>query len=226
MWGQPGTRSIPPSRCTPPAEAAHPAIDAVVDVLEAGTLDPEAVQGIRIEVPPFLRPMICPDPVLTSETARMCFPVSIALLLEGRPLRPDDYLDHGTSSVRRRLATMSVHEIPTLTRPRLLVETPEQILILEREYGRGSSPHPFTSTDVQTKFRGLTQDRLDDRTADVVIAWISALDDRVAPPPPRLHAALARTFSYCAPFLAVHATSHDARARHTASVVVPGIRRR
>lgn len=175
--------------------SAHPPIDALVDALDAGTLDPETVQSVRIEVPPFLRPMICPHPVLTSETARMSLPVSIALLLGGRSLRPDDYLDHATPSVRRRLATMSVHEIPRLTQPRLLVETPERILTLEREHARGSSPHPFSSTEVRTKFRSLTQDRLDDRTVDAVIAWVYALDDRVATPPPPMHAALARTFS-------------------------------
>lgn len=158
--------------------SAHAPIDAVVDELSRG-LRPQDVSSIVIEVSSFLKAMICPDDPSSIEGARMSLPISLALLLLGRQLAPDDYTDYRSTDVRQKLATITVVENETLGTAqsvRLTLITPSGPRVLQRNTARGSEKFPFSAAEVEQKFRRLASPQLTPEGVEEVIRYVRSLD--------------------------------------------------
>ena len=143
--------------------SAHPPIDGFIDKLSDGSISADAVQAVRIELSPFLRHMICPKSPSTVEAARMSLPISIALLLLGYRLDPDEYSRFHEPTVVEVLKKIEILESETLKTQqsvRLSVDTPGQTQTIERETARGSENDPFSSDEIREKFMRLTEPRI------------------------------------------------------------------
>lgn len=167
--------------------SAHPALDGMVDALRAGVLAAGDVEAVSIELSPFLRAMICPESPRTVEAARMSLPISIALLLLGRPLSPDAYEDFGHADVAGLLRRVEVVETDALPDPasvRVTVRAGSVTHVIERATARGSAEQPFSAAEVQEKFRRLTVPRIGRDRAEAIVGYVGALGPAPAGPLP------------------------------------------
>lgn len=158
--------------------SAHPAIDGVIDLLASGSFSPRSVRSIRIELSPFLRSMICPDSPDTIEAARMSLPISIALLLLGRRLDPDSYAAFADTAVTNILASTEVvetEELRTSHSIRVTLRTETGDHTIERDSARGSETSPYTTLEVEMKFRHLTESRIGRPCAEELINCVYSL---------------------------------------------------
>lgn len=170
--------------------SAHPGIDGVVEPLEDGTVDPGDVTGVRIDVSPFLRPMICPDDPRTVEAARLSLPVSIALLLLGRTLDPDSFTSFSASDVVALRGRITVEETEALASPQTVqvtVITTREVHRFTREKARGNELDPFTSAEIRARFRRLTEPRVGVGAAQAVIDFVDGLSSGGVGQLPVLH---------------------------------------
>ena len=137
--------------------SAHTAIDAFLGILATEDLSPADVQGVRVHVNDFLRPMICPPVPADAAQSRMSLPVSLALLMEGKELMPEDFRDFDNPGTLERLARIEVVRDPAGGRePLVEVATARGTFASRVKHARGGARHPLNPAEVEAKFRRLT----------------------------------------------------------------------
>ena len=158
--------------------SAHPGIEGLVDLLREGAFRESDVDRMTIEVSPFLRPMICPERPRTVESARLSLPVSLALLLRGYHLGPDDYeryADAAVVEVLDRIAVVEAEDLQTPQTVRVTVSTESGEYSFSSDQARGSERLPFTTDEIQAKFRRLTVPRVGEGRARQIIDYVESL---------------------------------------------------
>lgn len=141
--------------------SAHTAIDAFLGILAAEALDPADVRAVRVHVSDFLQPMICPPAPSDAAQARMSLPVSLALLMEGKELMPEDFRHFEGPGVLEQLARIEVVRDPESGRePLVEVFTDSGTFASRVDHARGGSRHPLSPAEVEEKFRRLTAGHL------------------------------------------------------------------
>lgn len=152
--------------------SAHTALDAFRDILAGQQLRPDDVRAVRVHVGEFLRPMICPPAPGDAAQARMSLPHALALLLEGKHLVPEDFVFFDAPEVRAWLELVEVVPDPVEGRePLVEVVTEAGTFAARVEHARGGTRFPLSSAEVEAKFRGLTERRLERAHQDEWIAW-------------------------------------------------------
>ncbi len=142
--------------------SAHTAVDAFLGILAAEGLAPEDVRAVRVHVSDFLRPMICPPAPADAAQARMSLPVSLALLMEGKELMPEDFRDFDSPGVLAQLARIEAVRDPEAGREPLVEVVADSGTFASRvEHARGGARHPLSPAEVEDKFRRLTAGHLD-----------------------------------------------------------------
>ena len=169
--------------------SAHPSLDGMVDALRDGAFSASGVSAVTIELSPFLRAMICPEAPQTVEAARMSLPISIALLLLGRPLAPDAYEtfeDAEITDLLRRFEVVETGRLPDPESVRVTVRAGSVVHVIERATARGSAEDPFSAAEVRAKFRRLTVPRIGSTRADAIVSYVDALGPAPAGILPRI----------------------------------------
>lgn len=152
--------------------SAHTALDAFRGILDGQGLGLEDVRAVRVHVSDFLRPMICPPHPRDAAQARMSLPHALALLLDGKPLVPEDFTHFDTPEVRARLELITVVPDSEAGREPLVDVTTEAGTFSARvEHARGGECHPLPADAVEAKFRSLTEGLLERTHQDEWIAW-------------------------------------------------------
>jgi 2-methylcitrate dehydratase PrpD len=137
--------------------SAHTAIDSFLGILATEGLAPADVRAVRVHVSDFLRPMICPPAPADAAQARMSLPVSLALLMEGRELMPENFRDFDSPEVAAQLARIEVVRDPEAGREPLVEVLSDGGTFASRvEHARGGVLHPLSPAEVEDKFRRLT----------------------------------------------------------------------
>lgn len=169
--------------------STHAPLDGITDAIQQGLFRPADVRRISIELSPFLAAMICPEHPSTVEAARMSLPISIALLLLGRPLDPDAYAAYRDGDVVQVCERIEVIENSQLSSEqiRVTVTTPVDNHVIDRTQARGSQDAPFGWDEVLAKFERLTRSRIGEQGTAAVTRWVTDLGSRPMSPFPELY---------------------------------------
>lgn len=137
--------------------SAHTAIDAFRGILSSERLAVEDVAAVRVHVNDFLRPMICPPSPSDAAQARMSLPLSLALLMDGKDLDPDDFTFFDNPQIQAKLSLVEVARDPETGRePLVEVVTNRGTFSSRVDHARGGARYPLTPTEVEAKFQRLT----------------------------------------------------------------------
>ncbi|WIY83979.1 MmgE/PrpD family protein [Propionimicrobium sp. PCR01-08-3] len=174
--------------------STHASIDGIVEGVEQGLIHAGEVEHIRIEIAPFLAPMICPPNPASVEAARMSLPIALAFLLLGRPLDPDtfeDYHDPDVAQIAEQIEIMTSDAMSS-EEVKVTVAGANSDYVIDRTEARGNEETPFGWDDVLTKFVRLVSPRIGAEATQLIVDWVQELGPGVIPEFPDVHAETGR----------------------------------